>query len=90
MMERLANMVVSGAPLVPLDVSRYFCIDFAATSAYIEATQPEPAKVERPASIPAKRRLCPAIAIVVAELRAGSLPYGANESHLGPNLPMTR
>ncbi len=53
LMERLANMVVSGAPLVPLDVSRYFCIDFAATSAYIEATQPEPAKVERPANLPA-------------------------------------
>ncbi len=36
MMERLANMVVNGAPLLPLDVSRYFCIDFAATSAYVE------------------------------------------------------
>jgi Acetyltransferase (GNAT) family len=55
MMERLANMVVSGAPLVPLDVSRYFCIDFAATSAYIEAAHPEPSKAERPAGLPARR-----------------------------------
>jgi Acetyltransferase (GNAT) family len=52
LMERLANMVARGAPLVPLDVSRYFCIDFAATSAYTEAPQPEPAKVERPADVP--------------------------------------
>jgi hypothetical protein len=55
MMERLANMVVSGAPLLPLDVSRYFCIDFAATSAYVEAPTPEPVKVERPSGIPARR-----------------------------------
>jgi hypothetical protein len=56
-MERLANMVVSGAPLVPLDVSRYFCIDFAATSAYVEApvAESEPATVERPAGIPVRR-----------------------------------
>lgn len=53
MMERLANMVASGAPLVPLDVSRYFCIDFAATSAYIEAAPPEPATAERPSNLPA-------------------------------------
>jgi hypothetical protein len=55
MMERLANMVVGGAPLVPLDVSRYFCIDFAATSAYVEALQPEPAQVEQPAAVPVRR-----------------------------------
>jgi hypothetical protein len=55
MMERLANMVVSGAPLVPLDVSRYFYIDFAATTAYIEAPQPEPVQVERPSSVAARR-----------------------------------
>jgi Acetyltransferase (GNAT) family len=58
MMERLANMVVSGAPLVPLDVSRYFCIDFAATSAYIEAAQPEPVqaeRTERPAPVRVRR-----------------------------------
>jgi hypothetical protein len=53
MMERLANMVASGAPLVPLDVSRYFCIDFAATSAYREAASPEQATAERPANLPA-------------------------------------
>jgi hypothetical protein len=54
-MERLANMVVSGAPLVPLDVSRYFCIDFAATSAYVEASHPEPSEDEQPAVVPARR-----------------------------------
>ena len=55
MMERLANMVVTGAPLVPLDVSRYYGIDFAATSAYIEAAEPEPARVERPSGVPVRR-----------------------------------
>jgi Acetyltransferase (GNAT) family len=55
MMERLANMVVSGAPLVPLDVSRYFCIDFAATSAYIEEPETKAARVRHPAGIPVRR-----------------------------------
>ncbi|HEY0519982.1 MAG TPA: hypothetical protein VGC84_10865 [Ilumatobacteraceae bacterium] len=55
MMERLANMVASGAPLVPLDVSRYYGIDFAATSAYIEAPQHEAAKVERSAGVRIRR-----------------------------------
>jgi hypothetical protein len=54
-MERLANMVASGAPLLPLDVSRYYGIDFAATSAYVEAEQPEPTRVERPTSVPVRR-----------------------------------
>jgi hypothetical protein len=55
MMERLAKMVVSGAPLLPLDVSRYYGIDFAATSAYVEAQEPEPARVEQPAGVPVRR-----------------------------------
>jgi hypothetical protein len=55
MMERLAKMVVSGAPLLPLDVSRYYGIDFAATSAYVEADEPEPARVEQPAGVPVRR-----------------------------------
>ena len=55
MMERLAKMVVTGAPLLPLDVSRYYGIDFAATSAYIEAAEPEPARVERPSGVPVRR-----------------------------------
>ena len=55
MMERLAKMVVSGAPLVPLDVSRYYGIDFAATSAYVEADEPEPARLERPSNVPVRR-----------------------------------
>jgi hypothetical protein len=55
MMERLAKMVVSGAPLLPLDVSRYYGIDFAATSAYVEAEEPEPARVEQPAGVPVRR-----------------------------------
>ncbi len=55
MMERLAKMVVSGAPLLALDVSRYYGIDFAATSAYVEAPAPEPARVERPAGVPVRR-----------------------------------
>ncbi len=55
MMERLAKMVVGGAPLLPLDVSRYYGIDFAATSAYVEAQEPEPARVERPANVPVRR-----------------------------------
>jgi hypothetical protein len=52
--ERLANMVASGAPLIPLDVSRYYGIDFAATSAFVDATQPAPVRVERPAAVPAR------------------------------------
>lgn len=52
--ERLANMVASGAPLIPLDVSRYYGIDFAATSAFVDATQPVPVHVERPAVVPAR------------------------------------
>jgi GNAT superfamily N-acetyltransferase len=36
MMERLAKMVAGGAPLLPLDVSRYYGIDFAASPAYTE------------------------------------------------------
>jgi len=55
LMERLAKMVVSGAPIVPLDVSRYYGIDFAATDAYVEAPQPEPARVQRPESVPVRR-----------------------------------
>ena len=55
LMERLANMVTSGAPLLPLDVSRYYGIDFAASSAYVEAEQPEPARTVRPASVPVRR-----------------------------------
>ena len=54
LMERLAKMVVSGAPLIPLDVSRYYGIDFAATEAYMEPSQPEPARQERPASVPTR------------------------------------
>ena len=55
LMERLANMVTTGAPLLPLDVSRYYGIDFAASSAYVEPAQPETARAERPASVPARR-----------------------------------
>lgn len=55
MMERLANMVVGDAPLIPLDVSRYFGIDFAATSAFIEAPRPESVQEDRPAGVPARR-----------------------------------
>ena len=85
MMERLAKMVVSGAPLVPLDVSRYFCIDFAATSAYIEAPAPEPVQVERPSE-----RACSPIAVERCRGNyAGFATVWANESHLGPTLPMT-
>jgi hypothetical protein len=54
-MERLAKMVVSGAPLVPLDVSRYYGIDFAATDAYVDEPQPEPARAERPEGVPIRR-----------------------------------
>ena len=89
MMERLANMVASGAPLVPLDVSRYFCIDFAATSAYTEAPQPEPAKVERPAERPTQRA-GPAIATRCRGYLCRFATVWANESHIGPTLPMTR
>jgi len=48
LMERLAKMVVHGAPLVPLDVSRYYGIDFAATDAYVESQPAEPVRAERP------------------------------------------
>ena len=66
MMERLANMVVSGAPLVPLDVSRYFCIDFAATS----RTSRHRAKRAGEATRPTGQRAGAALATVVAELGA--------------------
>lgn len=55
LMERLAKMVTTGAPLVPLDVSRYYGIDFAASSAYVEADEPQPSRVERPANVPVRR-----------------------------------
>jgi hypothetical protein len=48
LMERLAKMVVHGAPLVPLDVSRYYGIDFAATDAYVEPQPADPVRSERP------------------------------------------
>lgn len=54
MMERLAKMVTSGAPLVPLDVSRYYGIDFAASSAY-DAASSTPARDESSARIPVER-----------------------------------
>lgn len=51
--ERLANMVASGSPLIPLDVSRYYGIDFAASTAYVVAPQPaalsSPRRSENPA-----------------------------------------
>jgi len=49
LMERLAKMVVNGAPMVALDVSRYYGIDFAATDAYVEPGPAEPVRAERPA-----------------------------------------
>lgn len=49
LMERLAKMVTGGAPLLPLDVSRYYGIDFAASTAYAEAPRSEP---ETPAAQP--------------------------------------
>jgi hypothetical protein len=52
MMERLAKMVAGGAPLVPLDVSRYYGIDFAASPAYdpaYEAGSARPAVAATPA-----------------------------------------
>ena len=59
LMERLANMVSNGAPLLSLDVSRYYGIDFAAGSAYVEASQPaaQPStgRTEKPAAAPARR-----------------------------------
>jgi Acetyltransferase (GNAT) family len=59
LMERLANMVASGAPLVPLDVSRYYGIDFAASSAYVDTSQPaaqtSAGRTESPAAIPIRR-----------------------------------
>ena len=48
LMERLAKMVVHGAPLVPLDVSRYYGIDFAATDAYVEPEATQPVRAELP------------------------------------------
>ena len=57
--ERLANMVSNGAPLLSLDVSRYYGIDFAAGSAYVEASQPASqtatGRTEKPAAAPARR-----------------------------------
>ncbi|MGZ4700634.1 MAG: GNAT family N-acetyltransferase [Ilumatobacteraceae bacterium] len=53
--ERLANMVASGAPLIPLDVSRYYGIDFAASSAYVDTPQPAAEPVKTPAPAPARR-----------------------------------
>ena len=53
--ERLANMVASGAPLIPLDVSRYYGIDFAASSAYIDTSQPAAEHAKAPTAIPARR-----------------------------------
>lgn len=41
MMERLAKMVTSGAPIVTLDVSRYYGIDFAESAAYAEVATPD-------------------------------------------------
>lgn len=59
LMERLANMVSSGAPLVPLDVSRYYGIDFAAGSAYVDTSRPAAqtsnGRTEKPAAVPARR-----------------------------------
>jgi hypothetical protein len=55
LMERLANMVTSGAPLLPLDVSRYYGIDFAASSAYVEEPEPEPVRAERPSGVSVHR-----------------------------------
>ncbi len=55
LMERLANMVTSGAPLLPLDVSRYYGIDFAASSAYIEEPEPESVQAARPTGVPVRR-----------------------------------
>ena len=60
LMERLANMVASGAPLLPLDVSRYYGIDFAASAAFREgpqgdSTQPAPREVEQPSGVRARR-----------------------------------
>lgn len=54
MMERLAKMVTTGAPLVPLDVSRYYGIDFAASSAYADHPQPVP---NRDTSEPSESRV---------------------------------
>ncbi len=53
--ERLANMVASGTPLIPLDVSRYYGIDFAASSAYVELPQPVTEPAQTPAAAPARR-----------------------------------
>jgi hypothetical protein len=54
MMERLAKMVTSGAPVLTLDVSRYYGIDFAESAAYAEAAPPlsPPAPTRR---VPAQR-----------------------------------
>jgi hypothetical protein len=38
MMERLAKMVTGGAPVLTLDVSRYYGIDFADSAAYADTT----------------------------------------------------
>jgi acetyltransferase (GNAT) family protein len=61
LMERLARMVTSGAPVIPLDVSRYYGIDFAASTAYAEAERDarieatEPARTDRPTGVPVRR-----------------------------------
>jgi hypothetical protein len=61
--ERLANMVASGSPLIPLDVSRYYGIDFAASSAYTDTSQPisQPTsqtsteRTAKPTAVPVRR-----------------------------------
>ena len=53
--ERLANMVASGAPLIPLDVSRYYGIDFAASSAYVDTSSPAAERTPTPVPVPARR-----------------------------------
>jgi hypothetical protein len=59
LMERLAKMVAHGAPLLPLDVSRYYGIDFAASSAYIESAQPaahtSSARPDNTSNVPVRR-----------------------------------
>src|SRR4051812_21993880 len=55
LMERLATMVTAGAPVLALDVSRYYGVDFAACSAYIERAQQEASDGERSAAEPAQR-----------------------------------
>ena len=54
MMERLARMVTNGAPIVTLDVSRYYGIDFAESAAYAEASPP-PSPATPTSRVPAQR-----------------------------------